>query len=299
MDHRRVAEGAVRYHGVLHTDLLAAAGVSGYQRRREVRSGRWRLLPNGVPVLAGVPDSVAMLATGALVKLPHGVLSHDTAGWVYGVEGVDEWSIHVTVEYGTSARSAGATVHRSSLQPVDLTRRRGFPVTTLERTLVDLGLTMAQRDLRRAMEGRLIARATTFERLETTFARVGGQGRPGTVRAGRALAALDGNPPSESELEAMFLDLLDAAGIPRPELQVRVDGVTGEKGRVDGMYVEQGVIIELDGRRFHSRIEAFERDRRRDQQAIRRGLRPLRFTHRQITHEPQDVVDVLRDVLGT
>lgn len=298
MDHARIARGTSRHHGVLLPKVLDAAGVTARQRQGRVRSGEWRRLDNGILVLGGVAETVAMLATAAAAALPHGTLSHDTAGWVHGVEKVDERSIHLTVDAGTTCRCPGATVHRSALGTIDVTRRRGFVVTTLERTLVDLGSTMTPRDLLAAVEGRLVARATTFERLEVSYARLGGRGRPGTVRVGKVLAALDGQPPSESELEARFLELLVSAELPRPEMQVTIEGVTGEKGRVDGFYSEEGVIIELDGRRFHARVAAFERDRRRDQQAIRRGLRPLRFTHRQVMHDPRDVVEVLTDVLA-
>ena len=189
-------------------------------------------------------------------------------------------------------------MHRSSLPAVDVTRRRGVRVTTLERTLVDLGATLSVRSLTTAVEGRLIARATTFERLEGSFARLGGRGRGGTARIGAVLAALDGLPPTESELEARFVRLLDASGLPTPAMQVSLPGVTSERGRVDAFYAEQGVIVELDGRRFHARVEAFERDRRRDQQAIRGGFRPLRFTHRQVSREAKEVVAVLADVLA-
>lgn len=298
MDHSRIARSAAQHHGVLLPDMLDAAGATARQRQSRVRAGEWRRLESGVLVLAGVPETTGMLATATLAKLPHAVLSHDTAGWVHHVEQVDERSIHAIVEAGTTSRCSGTTVHRSPLQPVDVTRRLGFRVTTLERTLVDLGSTMSERNLLRAVEACLISRATTFERLEATFARLGGRGRGGTARCGRVLARLDGNPPSESELESMFLELLDRAALPRPALQVAIDGVTGEKGRVDALYIDSGVIVELDGRRFHARIEAFERVRRRDQQAIRRGYRPLRFTHRQVTRDPQDVIDVLADVLA-
>lgn len=298
MDHTRIARETIRHHGVLLPDVLAAAGVTARQQQWRVRTGEWRRLECGILVLAGVPETVGMLATAALARLPHGALSHDTAGWVHNVEVVDESCLHVVVEAGTNSRCRGVTVHRAPMPASDVTRRHGFRVTTLERTLVDLGLTMTQRDLKRAVEGRLIAQATTFERLERAFARLGGRGRPGTARTGKGLALVDGNPPSESALEAEFLDVMERAGLPLPAMQVTIDGVTGEQGRVDGFYAEQGVIIELDGRRFHARIEAFERDRRRDQQAIRRGLRPLRFTHRQVMKTPKEVVEVLQDVLA-
>lgn len=90
MDYALIAREATRHHGVLLPELLAAAGVSARQRHLRVQRGEWRRLANGVMVLAAVPTTVEMLATAAIAQLPHGVLSHDTAGWAHGVEGVEE-----------------------------------------------------------------------------------------------------------------------------------------------------------------------------------------------------------------
>ena len=48
----------------------------------------------------------------------------------------------------------------------------------------------------------------------------------------------------------------------------------------------QGLVVEVDGFQFHSTREAFERDRRRDAELQRAGLRVLRVTWRQIVDAP-------------
>ena len=45
------------------------------------------------------------------------------------------------------------------------------------------------------------------------------------------------------------------------------------------------LVIEADGRAWHTRVEDFERDRRRDAEAAAAGYLTLRFTHHQLTHE--------------
>ena len=57
------------------------------------------------------------------------------------------------------------------------------------------------------------------------------------------------------------------------------------EGRRDFVYQRQRVILELDGRRWHSRDQDFETDRERDNAAVLAGYRPLRFTWRQVTRE--------------
>ena len=53
------------------------------------------------------------------------------------------------------------------------------------------------------------------------------------------------------------------------------------------------VAVEADGRRWHSRRRDFENDRRRDHIALVHDYRTLRFTHRQLEHEPSYVLEVL------
>jgi very-short-patch-repair endonuclease len=62
--------------------------------------------------------------------------------------------------------------------------------------------------------------------------------------------------------------------------QVRVPGV----GRVD-MVVSDRLVIEVDGRAYHSDPAAFERDRRRDALLVARGYVVLRFSYRQVMFE--------------
>jgi hypothetical protein len=184
------------------------------------------------------------------------------------------------------------------LPPQDVTRRRGFPVTTIERTLIDLGTMLSPRLLKREVESMLVRGVTTFDRVEEVFMRVCRQGRPGSRRVREVLIQIDGTPPTESELEAMFIELLHGTGLPDPVGQVVFDWADGEKGRVDFWFPDARLIVELDGRRFHARLAAFERDRLRDQLALLNGETTVRFTHHQVTNSPAHVLRVVRALVG-
>jgi hypothetical protein len=58
------------------------------------------------------------------------------------------------------------------------------------------------------------------------------------------------------------------------------------------------VLVEADGRRFHSTRTAFERDRRRDQRLIRSGWQVVRFTWRQVVDEPSYVSATVKAILS-
>jgi very-short-patch-repair endonuclease len=106
-------------------------------------------------------------------------------------------------------------------------------------------------------------------------------GRRGIGRLKKLLE--DADPPTltRSEAEERFLALVRAAGLPAPEVNVRIHG-----HEVDFFWRDQGLVVEVDGFQFHSSRNAFERDRRRDAELQSAGLRVLRVTWRQIIDAP-------------
>lgn len=284
-------------HGVLLPNSLDDAGITPRQRQWLVRRGIWRRLPNRVLVISGAPDTFEMFATATLIMVSGSVLSHTSAARIHGLGELGRHhqnEIHISVPPGSTSRANGAVLHRSPMERADLTNRHGFAVTSIERTLLDLGAILSERELRRTIENALVTRITTFARIEAAHLRLGRQGRKGSARLSTALRTLDGLPPSESELEAQFLDLIANAGLARPLGQVTFEWAPGERGRVDLYVPDDRLIIEVDGRKFHARLNSFERDRRRDQLAMVNGLRTVRFTHHQVFNSPGEVLEVVR-----
>ena len=100
-----------------------------------------------------------------------------------------------------------------------------------------------------------------------------------------------------SDLERRFTRLLRRAGLPEPERQVLL-GAAALIGRVDFVFRSARLIVEVDGRLGHSQLLDFEDDRRRDQRAMVAGFRVVRFTYRQVSERPDEVVRVLRHLLA-
>lgn len=67
---------------------------------------------------------------------------------------------------------------------------------------------------------------------------------------------------------------------------------------ITGAWPELRVLLELDGRRWHSTVQAQVDDRRRDRAAVARGWVTLRFGWQEIVHRPASVVDECRTVLA-
>jgi len=93
---------------------------------------------------------------------------------------------------------------------------------------------------------------------------------------GALLSSVDARADSITESVARVR--LYGIGI-TPRLQVRIAGV----GRVD-MLIGDRLVVELDGREYHTGAERFEADRRRDALLSIHGYRVLRFSYRQVMH---------------
>lgn len=97
---------------------------------------------------------------------------------------------------------------------------------------------------------------------------------------------------SHSGLETKARLRLRALGIPY-RTQVRVRGV----GAVD-LVVGDRLVIELDGREWHSSEAAFAEDRRRDFILHERGCLVLRFTYAQVIYEWARVEALIRGLVA-
>ena len=102
------------------------------------------------------------------------------------------------------------------------------------------------------------------------------------VRARVAGAAVVREP---SELEALLLLHIRAAGLPVPEREVRFHPT--RRWRFDFAWAEQGIAAEVDGSTWaqgrHTRGAGFEADCEKCNEATIIGWRVLRFTRKQIT----------------
>jgi very-short-patch-repair endonuclease len=106
----------------------------------------------------------------------------------------------------------------------------------------------------------------------------------------QCIAELTEEPPgTRSELERRILELIRDSGLPFPVANVRIAGY-----EVDLCWVDQRVIIEADGRRYHDTPQAFERDRQRDLELGALGWQVIRITWRQLIERPERILAALR-----
>ncbi len=96
-----------------------------------------------------------------------------------------------------------------------------------------------------------------------------------------------------SVLEVALFRVLTDPRIPAWEAQATPAWWPNDRERLDAYIPAWRLVIEADGRAWHTRSKDFERDRRRDHIALVNGCRVARFTYEQLVHEPEYVLAVL------
>jgi very-short-patch-repair endonuclease len=100
------------------------------------------------------------------------------------------------------------------------------------------------------------------------------------LKAARLVTA-DATAPTRSTLERRFLSIMRQAGLPRPQVNHTIGPY-----EVDFAWLEERVLVEVDGWHAHGHRLAFERDRARDAELAAMGYVVLRFTWRQLRESP-------------
>jgi very-short-patch-repair endonuclease len=116
----------------------------------------------------------------------------------------------------------------------------------------------------------------------------------------RLLAALDAHVGAgatlvASELEERFLDLVLDADLPRPQLNVVV---VAAGVRVDALWPEQRLVVELDGWAHHRERAAAAWDREKTNRLQLAGYDVLRFMHGDLVRGPGRVAGAIRAALA-
>ncbi len=181
----------------------------------------------------------------------------------------------------------GIRVHRGGTD--NTTVVDGLPLTSPTWTLLDLAPVLTEHRLERISHRAEQLRLLDMRELETF------DGRRGVVKLRRAVATLTLEEPNitRNDLEERFLSLVDSANLPKPRTNARVLDY-----EVDFLWPDHRLIVETDGRETHFTLTAFERDRERDAALTAVGYRVVRFTWRQVIHDPERVAKTLRELLS-
>lgn len=280
--------------GVVTARQLAACGIDSDAITVRVRRGQLHPLYRGVYAVGH--DALTPVASFAAAVLACGagaVLSDYAAAAHLGMRRAGDRFPEVTVPRAGGRRIDGIRVHRRQLDPRDVCTRDGIRVTRPARTILDVAATMPPAALRRMVRQAQAERIVTMRQLLDVLARHRGHRGAAKLRA----VIADGPTPTRSELEDHVLALVVQAGIERPEINPRLE-IDGRRVEPDLLWRRRRLIVECDGRQWHSDPLSQADDEARQALLEAHGYRVLRVTWQQAMTHPRQTVARIRAALA-
>ena len=279
-----IARLADRQHGNVTRGQLLSVGLDdhGIDRRAWLHTVYRAIYSVGRPPKTALEwAAAAVLACG-----PDAVLSHRSALALWGLA---RWPRAIHVAVPTDRRPKGVNVHRvKDLIGRDRRTHQGIRVASPARALLDCAPRLTDKALTRAFNDGRRAGLLRSDAVADVVARF--PHHPGAGRLTRFIDVKGG--PTRSEWEDEFPAFCEQYGLPEPIMCTHVAGY-----EVDALFVEEKVIVELDGWGFHSDREAFESDRERDADTLAAGHHTVRVTWERIHERPAKEAARLREIL--
>jgi hypothetical protein len=291
---RAIEALARKQHGAFNRRQAYVAGASKTMVSDRIRSGRWIHLGNNVFALPGNPPTWERQCMAATLAIIGAALCGPPAGALHRQTGMRRGRPHIVVPPGGSRRCDLAVVHES--RHIEVTRVQGIPVTTAAQTLIDLGAHLPRMRVRAALHDAISAQPELLALVQDRYVDLSNTRWPHLCVIRELLAELgDGEAPTASELErALDVILLKVPGLPLGGRQAPLPWRPEAPQRVDRLIAAWSLIAEADGRRWHTRVDDFERDRDRDNEAAVHGLHVMRFTWTRLTQQADVAVDQLQ-----
>jgi len=286
---RRIGALAARQYGYVTRKQLYGLGLRRRAIEYRITLGRLIAVHRGVYAVGHIPVGPIPRAFAAVLACgERAVLSHGSAATLWGFERYWEMPIEVTAP--GLRRRRGVVAHRSRvLTHDDITRELGVPVTTPERTILDIAPRLADKRLTRVINDGRHAGRVHLDALGDVLER--NPTHPGTRRLRPFLESP--RNPTRSPLEDKFLPFVERFGLPRPVTNTHLFGY-----EIDVLYPAERVIVELDGYQFHSDRASFRRDRRRDAVMLAEGVLTVRITEDRIDHDTAQEAERLHKILA-
>jgi Protein of unknown function (DUF559) len=273
-------------HGAAHLDQLRATGWTPAEIKTRVRRSEWHRRYRSV-FIVGDPALLPLAGhSAALLSLgSRALLSYRTATELWAlVRALAGRPIDVSVIAEAVRPRPYVRAHLlSHLDPKDIRVRHNLRVTSPARSLIDFAAEASANELLHALGEAVAHNLTNETELTDALTRV-----PANHPGAKTIKAILIEPDlirTRSLAERHLLPLIIAAGLPRPLVNVYIEGEL-----VDLTWPEHKLIVELDGYKWHKSRQAFENDRRRDAKLVAAGYRVIRVTWHQITEQSHLVI---------
>lgn len=289
--------------GLFTRAQAVACGLPSSTITYRTRVGRYEQVQPGVYGISGTEPSWHRDVMARVLSLAEpGAASHLTAAHLWGLTDRRPRAIEVATRRHRRMPRGDLVVHESlDLRISDILVVDSIPVTSVARTVVDLGASAPIGAVARCLDTGLRKGLITLVDVELFVMRVGRSGRTGV---GTIRPLLDERRTwqgiTDSDLEDMFRRIVDSAPVAIPDVQHRVledDGTF--VGRFDFAYPETLSLFELDSEGYHMDPVSFQRDREKQNRAQMLGWTVYRFTYRQLRDDPGSVIEILASLQPT
>jgi predicted transcriptional regulator of viral defense system len=263
--HSRLAALAEQQYGVVSYRQLRELGFSKGHVYRAHEACRLRRIHRGVYAVGHSELSSHGRCRAALLAFgDSAVLSHRSAAWLWGLYPRCRDEIDVIVP--GEGRRRGIRVHRVvAIGDCDCGTLERLPVTAMPRTLLDLAATEPKRELERAVDRARRRGLLDLDAIDQLLRR-----RPRTPQSTQLGQVLDlyRRPVFDrARSELLLLEALEKEGLPPPALNTWV-----REWEIDAFWEAERFAVEVDGWETHGSRDAFENDRRRQEDLKLAGI---------------------------
>lgn len=290
---RIIDEYASRQYGTFSRRQAEKAGFSSRMILTRVQNGAWIRLAPSVYAMASAPPKWERQMAVALLTREGAVVAGQSAAYLHGFEGFGPGRPVIMIGSDGNARSPLARVIRSErFRDVGVVRRGGFIVTDEAETVMTLAAGMGADRLEALVDWLIARKSCTVEQLARVVDANAGARGVARLRPIVEYRVPDAYQPPTTELERLLYRILSDPRLPphvrqMPMSYQRVDAT------VDAYIDDWRLIVEGDGRRWHTRQADYDRDRFRDNEAVAQGYAVLRFTYEMLRDRPDWVLDTL------
>lgn len=285
---------------------LTAAGIESGELRSRTRTGGLVHLRRGAYASparrSGREDHLLLVRSAVAFAESLSVVSFGSAAVVHDLPVPDAalQSVHLTkIRNSGGKKRPGIHIHVAPLSEAEVIEIDGMPVTSLDRTFVDLARVIGLHHAVAAGDvalGSGMQPAAVVEQLEVC------KGRRGIRGARRAAGLIDAR--SESYAESKSRVIMFEHGLPMPELQAVIATPDGFEARVDFLWEDFGVIGEFDGKQKYGRLlrdgelpaDAVFREKIREDRLRELGYIVIRWVWDDLLH-PERLVARIRRAL--
>ena len=267
--------------GMISARQLIEKGCSERTIRRMASEGALQTVLPGVFRSPSWPMGREQLMVAGCLRHSAAALAFTTAGQIHGLRKMFDDRVHLLVPHGSSPDLPGLVVHRCrKIDPEDIVPLgNGMRVTSVARTLFDVGGVIGHRRVVSALENALDRKLVNMDAMSEVTLRLFHRRRPGSREIRSALLARsDWTSALQSDLEVRVLAAIRRAGLPMPVVQYELSFEDGHIVRFDFAWPHIRVALEVDHSFWHVGSEESRKDKQRDRKVATLSWQTLRIT---------------------